>query len=141
MTIDNHHNAVEDAVACGLITSKMLAQYDYDIQGFLDEYQYRMGKLFSHAFGVAKGGKSTPAKRAKTAAPLEAEEPAVRQGTRLLRQTCLLYRPVPETEAQRFGATRHRCRRPLRRQPGLRYPLPSRRRQRLAQNRHTEREP
>ena len=71
MTIDNHHNAVEDAVACGLITSKMLAQYDYDIQGFLDEYQYRMGKLFSHAFGVAKGGKSTPARRTKTAAPLK----------------------------------------------------------------------
>lgn len=67
LTIENHHNASDDAVACGLITSKMLKQYDYDIAGFLEQYQYQMGKLFSHPFGVAKGGKKAPAK--KKAAP------------------------------------------------------------------------
>ena len=50
--IENHHNASDDAVACGEIASKLLRPYDYEIEGFLNEYQYRMGQLFSHKFGL-----------------------------------------------------------------------------------------
>lgn len=66
LTIENHHNAADDAQACGFITSKMLRPYDYEIDGFLEEHQYRMGKLFSHKFGALKSAGKSTAKR-KTA--------------------------------------------------------------------------
>lgn len=63
MTIDNHHNAVEDAVAWA-DHQQMLAQYDGDIQGFLDEYQYRMGKIVLACFRSERR-QSMPARRTK----------------------------------------------------------------------------
>lgn len=55
--IENHHNALDDAVACGQIASKLLRPYDYEIAGFLDEHQYQMGQLFSHRFGPMRSAK------------------------------------------------------------------------------------
>lgn len=52
LTIEHHHNASDDAVACGQITSKMLQPYDFEIAGFLEEHPYQMGKLFSRRFGL-----------------------------------------------------------------------------------------
>lgn len=63
LTIENHHNAADDAQACGLITAKMLRPYDYELEGFLEEHQYQMGKLFSHKFGSLKASSSPTAKR------------------------------------------------------------------------------
>ncbi|MDE1549438.1 exonuclease domain-containing protein [Jeotgalibaca caeni] len=62
LTIENHHNAMDDAAACGMIASKLLRPYDYEIEGFLEEHHYRMGKLFSHRFGSKKAAKSSTKK-------------------------------------------------------------------------------
>lgn len=51
LSIDHHHHALDDASACGTIASKLLRPYDFEIDGFLQEHNYRMGKLFSHRFG------------------------------------------------------------------------------------------
>lgn len=66
LEIDNHHNALDDAVACGQVASKLLRPYDYEIAGFLEEHQYQLGQLFSHRFGPLK---RTPAKKAATLKP------------------------------------------------------------------------
>lgn len=62
LTIENHHNAADDATACGEITSKLLQPYDYDIKGFLTEYHYQLGQLFSHRFGLDKKKKKKVAR-------------------------------------------------------------------------------
>lgn len=59
LSIENHHNASDDAVACGEIASKLLRPYDYEIEGFLEEHDYQMGQLFSHKFGLKKEKKKT----------------------------------------------------------------------------------
>lgn len=64
LSIESHHHALDDAVACGTIASKMLRPYDYEIEGFLEEHQYRMGKIFSHRFGPIK---PTPQRKKATA--------------------------------------------------------------------------
>lgn len=66
LSIENHHNASDDAVACGEIASKLLRPYDYEIEGFLEEHGYQMGQLFSHKFGLKKGKKKSSAVKKST---------------------------------------------------------------------------
>ncbi|APZ49499.1 hypothetical protein BW721_07330 [Jeotgalibaca sp. PTS2502] len=54
LTIDHHHHAGDDAKACGLVANRLLRPYDGDIERFLTEHNYQMGKLFSHRFGPVK---------------------------------------------------------------------------------------
>lgn len=67
--IENHHNAMDDASACGQIASKLLYPYNYEIDGFLEEHHYQMGKLFSHRFGPIKSQRKTTPKSPATLRP------------------------------------------------------------------------
>lgn len=64
LEIENHHNALDDAVACGQVASKLLRPYDFEIDGFLEEHQYQMGQLFSHRFGPVRKTKKAPVRKA-----------------------------------------------------------------------------
>lgn len=69
LSIENHHNAMDDASACGQVASKLLRPYDYEISGFLEEHQYQMGQLFSHRFGPIKRTAKTAAHKASALKP------------------------------------------------------------------------
>ncbi|MGP6140151.1 MULTISPECIES: exonuclease domain-containing protein [unclassified Jeotgalibaca] len=70
--IENHHNAMDDASACGQVASKLLRPYDYEIKGFLEEHNYQMGQLFSHRFGPIKNIKKPTAKQSTILRPKSA---------------------------------------------------------------------